>query len=582
MTPYNGLFWSSVTRALLALRRDKMLANEHDITVLALIGKIETADLPQEKLAHALMTLAPESAFPVIGQSLLSYFDFNMMGNLPCYLSAVENIREALDQILRFKDQLWGSGRNYRFVVSKEMVHCEWRSVGHEILMQFELLYLLALCRHLAGRKFDFSEVLFPNGEPLLIQPVSKAAIGESDKASIRFATKWLSVHSFFHSHTVKSMLKNALSKRFEAPLEEKLLALFQHHPHPAKLRVDNVAQQLSMSESLFRRELRDNRIPFGQLLRTFIHEKAVRALLTGCSVDELAEDLGFADRRSFDRSFKEVTGVNAGQLRLLGNRMRFQRGNTTLLDTVENLPPLPRTLQDILALKDDQLNVANLATKIRQDPLFNAHVMGKANKAVFGAAPSNLEQAIGRNLGVNAVQELAITFAAQQALSDQSRFENVQGLTDAMLLSRTLIDVLTHGQDDEKPVLTQLAMFGLLSLLVIFHKDCLLSERSIEIWRANKDIAAFHKALKKDVGLCPYGASSLMLLRWGLPKSLTRVLWEVNQGVSEAAKLIRTCNYVAFDYIFNGEERAKLTLAQSPISAPQADAIRLKLGFNH
>ena len=175
-------------------------------------------------------------------------------------------------------------------------------------------------------------------------------------------------------------------------------------------------------------------------------------------------------------------------------------------------------------------MSLSQVVSIIETDPIFHAHVMGKASRASFGRTPDSLEQAIGRNLGLGNIKNIAVIFSAQQLLTAQSRFRDVTLLTDAMLLSdRVYTDTFGQPEDNAESIQTrQLLLFGLLSLLIVFHSDCLYVEGALQHWEQADNFAQFAQDIKTNYGICLYGATSLMLLRWGFTSNINQQLWKL------------------------------------------------------
>ena len=80
---------------------------------------------------------------------------------------------------------------------------------------------------------------------------------------------------------------------------------------------LNEVAQQLNMSERTLRRRLVELKVSYRQLLDDVRHERAQDLLhSTTMTVREVAQAVGFADARSFRRAFKRWTGVLPGSSR--------------------------------------------------------------------------------------------------------------------------------------------------------------------------------------------------------------------------------------------------------------------------
>ena len=550
---YTGTFWSAVTRALLSLRRDKSLTTEDEATALSALGDIESGDYPVTALNEKLALLSRSDSPQKIGQSLLGYLDFNKMGTFHCFLSMARDINAAVDALHTFAPPLFEASEELQINKTENQVTLTVKAGILADMEPFVVAFLLALFRHLAGRNFDFNQIELVHEHPgWLLASVSEAHCSYHHPAlAVTFDAHWLASPSFFYSPKLQLVLAKNLQPAGEGGFKQDLVDAFKQFDTPAKIRSEAVSELLGMSESVFRRKLKQEKLSFSALLKSHIHERSINGLLSGEKVDVLAESLGFSDRRSFDRSFKEFTGISPGQLRQVGSRLRFQRGNQALIEVTENLPPLPETISHIVNLSDEQLTVSRLVKLIEPDPVFLAHIIGKASKALYGSVPQSLEQAIGRNLGVNNVRNLAVLFAAQQYLTVQSVHPNIERLIDAMLLSNALFESLFASEysSDDKALIAQLTLFGPLALLLIFHTEHLDASLFFEQWQNASSFNEFQSALAAEHNLCLYGASSLLLVRWGFTSKVNQTLWRLCQEPdAKVNKRIRCCHELAFN----------------------------------
>ena len=554
---YQGQMWSAIIRALLSFRRDRALANDADSDAFGILNDIETGQAPGARLVQTLEALTPPSQISAISKSLIGYFDFNRMGTFFIYLTSSKNITDALQSLkshshLFFKDPVGLSIRK-----QATDVQINWEDTQASILTDYYCYVLLALFRHLAGRQFDFTRVdsVSPDSTASLLSGISHCNISEAGQTQLHFSAQWLVQPSFYYSAQVRKALELSLVSEQALTLTQQITDIFILGGSPARIRAEWVAMQMGMNETAFRRLLKQENLSFSQLLKNFIHDRACQQLLTGEKTDAVALNLGFADRRSFDRSFKEHTGISAGQVRQLGSRLRFQKGNIHLLEVVEQLPPLPDTIQALLALDDASLTIKHVVDIVERDPIFHAHLMGKASKAVYGSEPASLEQAIGRNLGLANIKQLGVVFAAQQMLTTQSRFSEIPLLIDAMLLAEALYrNVFGYHDSNEQAdeTVRQLLLFGQLSLLLIFHDDCLFVEGALTHMEGADSYTQFLSSLNEDFGLCLYGATSLMLLRWGFKSGINQHLWKLCQAgnevqINETQFAIKKCHDIAF-----------------------------------
>ena len=583
-----GLFWSAMVRAILSLRRDTYSQSEDDSYAFTILERLEAGNLNDAALDSLLSRLTPSEQLPVIGRSLIGYLDFNKMGTLIMFLTASKNVAEMFEALRQFQGKLFREEAKLDFTASRDQINVTWKPAQFELLEVLFAYFLLGVARHLAGRKFDFIEIRTPGhniAKPLFAN-LSSATIVDADSVTLTYASTWMTTPSFYHSAQLKSVLSSSLNTQPVMSTLQRIEAVFEQSPGPARIRLESVAQTLGRSESALRKELKQDDISFSRALKNFIHDRACQLLLAGERTDFVATKLGFSDRRSFDRSFKEHSGINAGQVRQLGNRLRFQKGNTHLLDIVEHLPPLPDTVRQLLALEDEKMSLSQVVKVIETDPIFYAHVMGKASRASFGKTPDSLEQAIGRNLGLSNIKNIAVIFSAQQLLTAQSRFKDVSLLTDAMLLSdRLYINAFGQSADSIESAQTrQLLLFGLLSLLLVFHSDCLYVDGALQHWEKADNFGQFVQAIKADYGICLYGATSLMLLRWGFTSSINQQLWRLCHAGNDTRITPRQYRIVsAHDLTMTAllfeKQNADLQLDKySALSAKEQEALRYLL----
>lgn len=567
--PRQEYIWPAVLRALLTLRRDQHTTSPLDSETLALLNQ---PAVNGSEFYDQLRLLIADTPLTMVGQKLTRYLDFNRMGNLTVAMISSASIRESMTLLRQYPGNFFRARACANIISEKDVTVIRWQPAADAFEDGLYAYLLLALFRYQAGQRFDFLSCALPGTITPMMRPVCRSIQAGSGRCELRLENKWLATHSFNHNPTLFNALKKSLIPNEEDSMSKRVLASIDSYQHPARLRLPVVAEQLGMSEANIRKQLKSEGVSFTQLLKRAIHDLAAQHLLAGNKAQSISELLGFSDRRAFDRSFKEFTGISPGQLRQLGNRLRFQRGNQQLTAIVTALPPLPKTVQSILALDDETMRINDVVSLIEQDPIFRAHIMAKASRAVFGRAPSSLNEAVSRNLGLGKIKSLAVLFAAQQQLSEQSVFHGIEQLTDCMLLSECLS--LHIANRPEQAIM----LFGLLSLLLLFHQDCVYSERVLILWQQSSDFADFRQLIRQDIGICLYGASSLMLLKWGMSGELNRQLWalcDVKQStLSEKADTAHVCHDIAMTQIMPCRGGEPLAPHQGILSDDQREAL--------
>ena len=76
------------------------------------------------------------------------------------------------------------------------------------------------------------------------------------------------------------------------------------------------IAASAAMSVATLRRKLSIERTSFRALADNVLHEKVLDHMETGLSFEEIAEQLGYSDSRSFRRAFRRVFGKNPSDLK--------------------------------------------------------------------------------------------------------------------------------------------------------------------------------------------------------------------------------------------------------------------------
>ncbi|MAK90735.1 MAG: hypothetical protein CMI13_05820 [Oleibacter sp.] len=93
-------------------------------------------------------------------------------------------------------------------------------------------------------------------------------------------------------------------------PFSRKVMHILYQWPESIPITKESVAELLSTSSRTLTRRLQEEQCQFSNLLKEVRLEKAKHALSNGhTDVQQLAIELGFSDRRGFERAFKQWTG---------------------------------------------------------------------------------------------------------------------------------------------------------------------------------------------------------------------------------------------------------------------------------
>ncbi len=549
--------WLAVIRAILGLRRDHQLADTEDNEATELLMRADETRIEPEACYQQLQKLFDATPLSLLGNSLAHYLDLNRMGSLVVAMISGTTVKASLKLLQQYPANFFLTEQINELQIEgkNDAIAVRWPKSASPLDDGLYAYILLTIFRYQAGRRFTFSHARLPKSMLPLLQSGCSRTSPCDQLCELVVEKKWCLVTSFHANPVLQQAILKTLVAHQGNTMRERVAACIDSSAQPARLRLPGVAEQLGLSETVVRKQLKLEAVSFSQLLKRAIHDLATHHLLAGDKTQDVAEQLGFSDRRAFDRSYKEFTGITPGQLRQLGNRLRFQRGNHQLNDIVTSLPPLPKTVQSILALDDNAMRLRDVVAIIEQDPIFRAHLMAKASRAVFGRTPDTLEQALSRNLGLANIKNLAVLFAAQQQLSEQSLFHDIEQLTDCMLLSERLAASIAPDENDA------VLLFGLLSLLLLFHQDCVFAHRVMNLWQSCEGFDQFRFEVKETLGVCLYGASSIMLLKWGMSGDINRQLWALcelsQENGSEDKHAVLTCHDIAMTQLLQGASQA-------------------------
>lgn len=116
-----------------------------------------------------------------------------------------------------------------------------------------------------------------------------------------------------FHQKQLKQKRLSTLDNK---NILEKILLCFETSENLARVNLKYVANQLNVGESTLRRQCQQYQINFKDLLNSFRNKRAIELLTFNQNIDDIAIELGFTERSSFERYFKQNFGITPTQLR--------------------------------------------------------------------------------------------------------------------------------------------------------------------------------------------------------------------------------------------------------------------------
>ena len=168
----------------------------------------------------------------------------------------------------------------------------------------------------------------------------------------------------------------------------------------PATLSIEQCATALAMSMTSFRRKLSQEETTFKLIQQKYLNELCVYALLTKhVSIDSLVVKLGYSERATFERAFRNKFGITPSQFRELSLVGDDKSHKNNLSSIAQNMPPLPDSCQQLIGEKDQEnFDLQRVIDIVAKDPVFTGRLMGLASRAIYGKTPNTIQEAISRN----------------------------------------------------------------------------------------------------------------------------------------------------------------------------------------
>ncbi|MFD2166110.1 helix-turn-helix domain-containing protein [Thalassotalea euphylliae] len=304
----------------------------------------------------------------------------------------------------------------------------------------------------------------------------------------------------------------------------------------PAALTLEQCASALAMSTTSFRRKLSQEETSYKLIQTKFLNELCVMVLsLPHVKIDDLAVRLGYSERATFERAFRQKFGLTPSQFRELTATGLNSENEKELKTIAQNIPAMPDSCRELLQEKDQgNLDVQRVLDIVSKDPIFSGRLMGQASKAIYGKTPDDLREAITRNLGINTVLNFAVIFAMQDALSEQVSPKLIEKYSQAFMLAPKLFQKLRRSLSSsvkfDVPLVEQVLVFGLLGVFLLSHKDAKQHELVIHSLRGIEDLQVLNSHVKQTGGISIYMASALMLSQWHIDANVIKMLTDLDK----------------------------------------------------
>lgn len=313
--------------------------------------------------------------------------------------------------------------------------------------------------------------------------------------------------------------------------LTEAVNSLLTKSDVPATLTIEHCAAVLAMSMTSFRRKLSQEETTFKLIQQKYLNELCVHALLTKhMSIDSLFVTLGYSERATFERAFRNKFGITPSQFRELSLVGDDKSNKHNLSAIAQNMPPLSDSCQQLLAEKEQgNFDLQRVIEIITKDPIFTGRLLGLASKAIYGKTPKNIQEAISRSLGINTVINLAVIYSVKDALAVHVDQRVIDQCTNAFLTAPKFFQLMrkSAGIDIkfDNALIEQVLVFALLGILLLCHKGGAKHQLMLHSVQGIDDLHSLNHNTNESMNISLFGSSILMLSLWHIDASVIKEL---------------------------------------------------------
>jgi AraC-like DNA-binding protein len=273
-----------------------------------------------DQLINNIARISQQEDIGFIAGQGLKLESFSLLGFL---LSGSETGRDALVTMRRYYMLLSDTPAPEIFITKNEVKVLYHIAAGNELAMRARA-ELIATGIHTLGSTFGGKvyqplKIGFKHGKPKYHRKLEEYFGVEIVYNQVQ---SWISFAAEHVDHPLKQtnpVLYNALRSKAERilvsdqtmePSTAKVRHVLQQWPNQHTANKESVAELLNTSPRTLTRRLQEEDTQFSHLLRDVRMEKAcLRLESNSIDMQDLAHNLGFADRRGFERAFKQWSG---------------------------------------------------------------------------------------------------------------------------------------------------------------------------------------------------------------------------------------------------------------------------------
>jgi len=515
------------------------------------------------------------------------YSESGSLGLLDYYLASCNDLEAAANQLIYFfplisdakfqPNLLINSQQQIEFSIAQSKSELPKTRIVKELIFASVIALITRLSNHKWPVKIDLPQQSFSN---VVYEKLTSLGINLNfTSAKYRFVldVKQHQVSLPFSNEKTRDLLKPELeqllleTKHSESIIAE-ILMLFTSEKHVENINQNLISEKLNISESNLKRKLSGVGSNFSSILSSFKRERAIELLnKQSLTMEMISNDLGYSDRSSFERAFKQWTNITPSQYVQQMSLAELKLENIKAAD-IDSLPTSPKICQQVFELTNsDDFDIPQLSNLIQTDPILTGKLMSIANSAYYGGKNvADINQAIIQVLGVDVVQNMVFSLmcCSQMKVENCPKFD-LQSFWFQSLFTAESIKLLSqHGVIKTDISASEIYLAALLHKIgeyvlaylkpKIMNRYLSLNHHSNE-FSENRSIFIEGQNLQKKIfGLSVETTGALILTHWGLPKKvcdLVRTMNTIYSDQSETSKVLTLISLFARHQLYNLEE---------------------------
>jgi HD-like signal output (HDOD) protein/AraC-like DNA-binding protein len=508
------------------------------------------------------------------------------LGLLDYYLASCENLEVAVKQIIHFfpliSNQQYqpvlsvNSGQQLEFSIPFESIDFPIQRIRKELVFATVIALITRLNNHEWPLKIAIPQSSFSKK---IYEKLTSVGI-EVDFTSANY---WLRLKPLqhqtllpFNNQKTRELIKPELelmlseSKQPQTIIIE-ILNIFNNIKNITSINQSLVAEKMNLSESGLKRKLADTDSKFSNILASYKREKAIHFLnLQLLSIDTISERLGYSDRSSFERAFKQWTNISPSQyvqqISIAELKLEYISANE-----INSLPTSPKICQQIFELtQSDNFDIPDLVNLIQTDPILTGKLMSIANSAYYGGNHvADIKQAVIQVLGVDVVQNMVFSLmcCSQLKITNCAEF-NLQHFWFQSLFTAEAIKALSHHAVIKTNISSsEIYLAALLhkigDYVLVFLKPGIMNHY-LKLKKYSNDFSIYKRNNEKQqilqqkiFGLSSEAIAALVLTHWGLPKTVCNLIRTMDVEYKKQPKTAKILSLLSqlSQYLFNNIE---------------------------